>query len=86
MGQAKKRGTFEQRRTEAFIREAEKHERARVELAQRRERQRQQELENPVPVTLPRRRVSHRSTMLAAALVGMSMMGISTPSPAKESK
>lgn len=86
MGQAKKRGTFEQRRTEAFIREAAKQERARVELVQRRERQRQQELENPAPVTLPRRRSSHRSVMMAAALVAVSMPGISAQYAEKESK
>jgi len=70
MGQAKKRGTFEQRRTEAFIREAERQERERIELAARKERQRLHDLAHPKQAAARKKRNLH-TAMLLATIMGM---------------
>lgn len=81
MGQAKKRGTFEQRRTEAFIRKAEQQEQERIELAKRKERQRLHDLANPKQAAARHARSRHTSMMLATVL-GVSTVGLSLAAPA----
>lgn len=89
MGQAKQRGTFEQRQTEAFIREA-KHqelkrleqEREKVALAERKEKQRLHDLKNPEQAAARQSR-SRRTAMLMAAILGTSAMGVTRTTSSK---
>lgn len=84
MGQAKKRGTFEQRRTEAFIREAERQERERINLAERKERQRLHDLAHPKQAEARRKRSLH-TAMLMSVILGASASIVGTaPATAKD--
>lgn len=65
MGQAKKRGTFEQRQAEAVLQERERAERERIELAQRKEAQRLHDLANPKQAAARRRRQGAFASILA---------------------
>lgn len=76
MGQAKQRGTFEQRQAEAIHREAERQERERIALAERKERQRQYDLAHPKQAAARRSRSRHTG-MLLATILGASAIGLS---------
>lgn len=71
MGQAKKRGSFEQRQARAIEREAERKERERIELAVRKERQRVHDLAHPQQAAARRKRSLH-TAMLMSVILGAS--------------
>jgi ferric-dicitrate binding protein FerR (iron transport regulator) len=77
MGQAKQRGTFEQRQAEAIQRETERQERHRIELAERKERQRQYDLAHPKQAAARRTR-NHRASLLMATVAGMGAIGLAS--------
>lgn len=84
MGQAKQRGTFEQRRTESIQAEAERLERRRVELAERKGAQRQHDLANPKQAAARRSRQRGLSSMLAIACGVALSTGFNQPAPKQE--
>jgi len=70
MGQAKKRGTYEQRRADAIQREAEERKRCDMEFARRREAERAYEAANPRITGAGRSRSRMTSVLLSAAVIG----------------
>jgi hypothetical protein len=77
MGQAKQRGTFEQRQAEAIQREAERQEQQRINLAERKEQQRLYDLAHPRQAAARRAR-DHRTSMMLATVLGMGAIGLAS--------
>ena len=84
MGQAKQRGTFEQRQRESMERQTVRQEREQIRLAEQRERQRQYDLAHPEQAAARRRTIYRTNSILAlAAGISMGAMNIARGSTTK---
>lgn len=84
MGQAKQRGTFEQRRAESIQAEAERLERRRIELVERKEAQRLHDIANPKQAAARRSRQRSLNSIIALALGATLSTGFVRPAPKQE--